>query len=861
IVWKGTTLAVIANVVSLILLAASSINPTSSVILNLFFSAYSIGGSFVFIILRIVDPYFREKKETVEEEVKKGNGFTWKKFLTFFLPFVLLIIFFVIFRAANPLFKKFTNDINLDFISLPWIGFTLSGFLLVCGFFYQYRIKVIDNWEGNKPKRLAFFENQKVLKFINEKNAALFLFGMLNLMLLFINGVDLNYLYLGAGLPEGITHSDFVHNGVGMLILSIIIAVSLLLFFFRGNINFDETAKILKIMVYIWIAQNIFMIVSTILRNNIYVAEYNLTYKRIGVYVYLTLTIVGLLTTFYKISDKRNNWFLFRANSLAGILLLVFCSAIDFDLLITQFNITKAKDISSLDKTYLISLSETNLPELFAIRNQPGFNSNSSHHYSKFYKLVDTENNLYGDNNKVLDQKLLAFFESSKGYGWRSWNMRKQRIMDELGALNQSGKLTALDLSFARIKDLSALAPLTKIKSLNLASTYYLNLKDLQNFPELEKLDLQNNSITNFDSLPQLKSLKEIKLSGNNLYKLSSFEKFPTLEKIEYMNFHGDGSTGIPSLPKLKELNLSGGIFTTLNFLKNQPSLEKFDFSAGRCENSFPLLLKLKALNFSNNKYTSRDSMYRTLTSVPNLNEINLSDNDFNNIDFLYTTYKDERPSSLLLTIDPVLPDLKKLDLSYNQITYADKLYLHKKLQELNLSNNKLSKIPEVGAIYSLKKLNLASNLFNDIAGLAPLKDLEELDLSDNRLISDLSAIKSLTGLRVLKLNQTGFNDMSILSGMKLLKYLDVDNTTLTNLFGIENLKSLEELKAQTIKNTEIEKLAKLKNLKVIRVNFLLPDIKEKLEKEIKGVKIYVGQVLETRDTAWRETETRESYE
>jgi hypothetical protein len=61
IVWNGTSLAVAANISSLILLSAYSISPRSSVILNLFYSLYSIFGSVVLIIHRLIDPAFRVK--------------------------------------------------------------------------------------------------------------------------------------------------------------------------------------------------------------------------------------------------------------------------------------------------------------------------------------------------------------------------------------------------------------------------------------------------------------------------------------------------------------------------------------------------------------------------------------------------------------------------------------------------------------------------------------------------------------------------------------------------------------------------------------------------------------------------------
>ncbi|MEI8136202.1 MAG: hypothetical protein WCH21_02645 [Bacteroidota bacterium] len=54
---------------------------------------------------------------------------------------------------------------------------------------------------------------------------ALALFGLLNVMLIFINALDVFNLLGSHELPKGIYLSDFLHNAVLSLVFSIIIAV------------------------------------------------------------------------------------------------------------------------------------------------------------------------------------------------------------------------------------------------------------------------------------------------------------------------------------------------------------------------------------------------------------------------------------------------------------------------------------------------------------------------------------------------------------------------------------------------------------------------------------------------------------
>ena len=67
---------------------------------------------------------------------------------------VITILFFVMYQSSNPLFKDFTKNINLDFISFPWIFFTLSGLLLLYGFYYNRHLESLANLDENVDNNL-----------------------------------------------------------------------------------------------------------------------------------------------------------------------------------------------------------------------------------------------------------------------------------------------------------------------------------------------------------------------------------------------------------------------------------------------------------------------------------------------------------------------------------------------------------------------------------------------------------------------------------------------------------------------------------------------------------------------------------
>jgi hypothetical protein len=132
--------------------------------------------------------------------------------------------------------------------------------------------------------------------------------------------------------------------------------MGILMYFFRGNQNFNKDNSILKILSYTWVLQNVVMIVSVVIRNYRYIDTHGLTYKRIGVYVFLLMTFMGLLTLIVKISSQRSNFFLWRTNSWLAYAVLVLFSFWNWDAFIAQYNMKIV--VTNSNKTDVIALPD-----------------------------------------------------------------------------------------------------------------------------------------------------------------------------------------------------------------------------------------------------------------------------------------------------------------------------------------------------------------------------------------------------------------------------------------------------------------------------------------------------------------------
>lgn len=358
--YVNSNLSVFACILSLFVFSGKTFNYKNCIIVNLVFSVGSLISSVVFVII--------DQIQLRKQNVAPANSKKLKIYFGIAIALIISVLFFALYQQANPLFKEFTKNIDLSWISIGWCLFTIWGFLVLYGLIYYRDIPVFTEWDIKFNRTLENTATTNEPKEINNNTIiALSLFGLLNLMLVFVNSLDLINLFGSHELPKGIYLSDFVHNAVWSLIFSIVIAVGLIMWFFKGDLNFNKQSKTLKLLVYFWILQSAVMIVSAMVRNGMYVAEYQLTYLRIGVYVFLSLSLVGLFFTGLKIGKTKSAWYLVRQNFEAWYLLLALCSFVNWDKIISDYNIAHAKTFKALDKSYLVALSNANLPELTTV--------------------------------------------------------------------------------------------------------------------------------------------------------------------------------------------------------------------------------------------------------------------------------------------------------------------------------------------------------------------------------------------------------------------------------------------------------------------------------------------------------------
>ena len=162
--------------------------------------------------------------------------------------------------------------------------------------------------------------------------------------------------------------AEETHERVGAVIASIVMAIVVIMFYFKGSFNFDKSAKWLKILSQIWVFLNGVLVLSAFAKNTEYVVNLGLTYKRLGVYAFLLLSIIGLVFTFIKIQKKKTNAFLFNQMFWYVYGTILLCSFINWGAIITSHNLER-KDFAANYHLNSVDFNEKEMLEYYQKAN------------------------------------------------------------------------------------------------------------------------------------------------------------------------------------------------------------------------------------------------------------------------------------------------------------------------------------------------------------------------------------------------------------------------------------------------------------------------------------------------------------
>ncbi|SNC75100.1 protein of unknown function [Hymenobacter gelipurpurascens] len=307
------------------------------------------------------------------------------------LPLIILGVFHVLFSLGNSqyaalssaVFNKIGEWLARLFIdiSVPHLLFFVLGLVLTAGavvlvpiHFFLDQESQFGEFVRRQRDRVASFavrrpdfraRSFRTLDLRKENLAALAVFGLVNVLLLVVNAIDIHWIWFGFTPAPGFDLTQFVHEGTYVLILSILVAMGIVLWFFRRNLNFyGKGLPALRWGATMWVVQNVVLVVSVGLRNYYYILHTGLAYKRIGVYGFLLLTLFGLGTVLLKIWQRRSAFSLVRLNAWAVYAIVLLLAAGNWEVWMTRYNLQPR--FRTVDLGFLLDMPERMLPELAA---------------------------------------------------------------------------------------------------------------------------------------------------------------------------------------------------------------------------------------------------------------------------------------------------------------------------------------------------------------------------------------------------------------------------------------------------------------------------------------------------------------
>ncbi|CAI8932713.1 DUF4153 domain-containing protein [Chryseobacterium sp. IT-36CA2] len=281
---------------------------------------------------------------------KKNVSGLWQKTFAFILiPLVLVSVFFGIYSAGSNHFAALFTDYELNLNIWQLFCLSVLGFFIAFNY-WNYAVEKLI-YKNNHFLDNDFSKDSRIPKatysFLDldaERMSGVISFALLNILLIFFI-ITYNYEQFYEAVKTPVQLSEETHERVNAVIMSIVMAILVIMFYFKSGFNFDPKAGLLKILAKIWIFLNAILVVSAALKNYEYIVNYAFTYKRLGVFAFLLLSLVGLTLTFIKIQKQKRNIFLVNTMIWYFYATILVCSYINWGGFITSQNM-KRKDFA-----------------------------------------------------------------------------------------------------------------------------------------------------------------------------------------------------------------------------------------------------------------------------------------------------------------------------------------------------------------------------------------------------------------------------------------------------------------------------------------------------------------------------------
>jgi len=296
--------------------------------------------------------------------------------IVWIVPVTLGSLFLLLFTGANPFIEEWMKLLDpnrlVKHIDLARCMFWLLILALIWPFIF---LRIRDRKARSQQSRASRGERGSSLSPALLGNAAvlrsLIVFNALFAVQTILDGL---YLWGGVALPYGMSYASYAHRGAYPLIVTALLAAGFVIVALRPGSDTERSPPI-RALVYLWIAQNVWLVTSSILRLDLYVAVYSLTYWRVAAFVWMVLVAVGLVLILTRIVRGHSTAWLIGANVVSLALALYVCASANLASVIAHYNVRHSFEptgqAAKLDVQYLFDLGAQAIPAVDELLARP----------------------------------------------------------------------------------------------------------------------------------------------------------------------------------------------------------------------------------------------------------------------------------------------------------------------------------------------------------------------------------------------------------------------------------------------------------------------------------------------------------
>ncbi len=396
----------------------------------------------LYAFLMYIVNFFEAPIQALQSLMKIPSLLSGKKqrtygFSSIWLSVLIVPIFYMIYYFTNQEFAAISDTFWGQIgrlLSFDWnfarIFFFIMGIVITGAALWNHTMIDFSRYTKFGETLNANEQNNSEERTLHHYKSGLVLLLTLNCLLLFNNGLDIVYVWGKMDMARTSSAlKEFVHSGTYILIVSILMAIAVVNYVFRGSVNFMANNQKIKYLGYAWLAQNAFLVLTVACRNWQYIDQFGLAYKRIGVFIFLILVLAGLWFMALKIRDKRNLFYVNVRMAWAIYAVLVLTALVPWDKFITQYNINAYAKNKNIDLDFLVNtISDKNLGILY--QNQAQLQSINQD------VMPSYESESYNpkiDFAEALDRKRKNFVTTQNEYSIWSWNWPDYNTRKEVG--------------------------------------------------------------------------------------------------------------------------------------------------------------------------------------------------------------------------------------------------------------------------------------------------------------------------------------------------------------------------------------------------------------------------------------------